>query len=175
MQTNTEISKYLNSFLRHKIKDIANRGEITIDENGFVNFNDLLKFATESKKYTKEDFLTVINNDSKRFELKGDNIRAVFGHSFKLENKNFTTGVKYIPKALFYVVKNKNNIDNILNNGLSPTRGRNCLFFSQVASYSFYNLKVDVDSMIKDGYIFEKYENGLIGVEGNVDKKYIYT
>lgn len=80
-----EISKYLSKYLRHSPEDIG----LNLDENGWVNIDELLK-ASQKHNFPilREELQEVVkNNDKKRFSFNENNtyIRANQGHSIKID------------------------------------------------------------------------------------------
>ncbi|WP_020407453.1 RNA 2'-phosphotransferase [Hahella ganghwensis] len=77
----TKTSKFLSFILRHEPQAIG----ITLDENGWVNINELLEAANASGKSITRELLdeVVFTNDKQRFAYSpdGSRIRANQGHS----------------------------------------------------------------------------------------------
>lgn len=76
------LSKEISYALRHNPKEFG----LTLDEDGFCNIQDLLDSINKEHKFgrdiTKEDLEYIIKNSSKvRHEIKGNKIRALYGHS----------------------------------------------------------------------------------------------
>jgi len=77
----TRISRYMSYLLRH------NPENLQMDEEGFVSIERLLqklkeKFPSIDKSLIYE---IVEKSERKRFEIKGDKIRALYGHSIPLK------------------------------------------------------------------------------------------
>lgn len=74
-----KVSKYMSYLLRHNPKDLK------IDEEGFVCLDEFLRELRE-KYNIDERFINEIVNQGvrKRFEIIGDNIRAMYGHSIEV-------------------------------------------------------------------------------------------
>ncbi|MGQ9641920.1 MAG: RNA 2'-phosphotransferase [Candidatus Bathycorpusculaceae bacterium] len=78
----TKISKYMSYLLRH------NPENLKIDEDGFVNLKELLERI--NKRFQVDENLIreiVGKSDKKRFEIVGDKIRALYGHTIPVEIK----------------------------------------------------------------------------------------
>jgi putative RNA 2'-phosphotransferase len=78
----TKISKYMSYLLRH------NPENLKMDKDGFVNLKELLRKLNE-RFQVDENFIREIaeKSDKKRFELVGDKIRALYGHTITVEIK----------------------------------------------------------------------------------------
>ena len=78
----TKISKYMSYLLRH------NPENLNMDKNGFVSLKGLLEKLNE-RFQVDENFIREIaeKSDKKRFELVGDKIRALYGHTITVEIK----------------------------------------------------------------------------------------
>jgi putative RNA 2'-phosphotransferase len=76
------LSKLLAVMLRHAPQDFG----LTPDAEGFVSVADLWTQVDQrgGGRYTYEDLLAVVegvSSDKKRFEIRGEHIRALYGHS----------------------------------------------------------------------------------------------
>ena len=82
----TRLSKILAYILRHHPEDFG----ITLDRDGFALISDLVTAINKEKKFerdiTQEDLIYVTEHDEKqRFEIIGDKMRALYGHSNGIE------------------------------------------------------------------------------------------
>lgn len=77
MKNQTKISKQMAYLLRH------NPSGMQISSEGFVDFEQLLKRLQDRRpELSKEDIREVVERDPKgRYEIKGNKIRARYGHS----------------------------------------------------------------------------------------------
>ncbi|MGQ9625068.1 MAG: RNA 2'-phosphotransferase [Candidatus Bathycorpusculaceae bacterium] len=78
----TKISRYMSYLLGH------NPENLKIDEDGFVNLKELLERL--NKRFQVDENLIreiVGKSDKKRFEIVGDKIRALYGHTIPVEIK----------------------------------------------------------------------------------------
>lgn len=77
----TRLSKEMSYALRH----VPWEFELELDENGWINIEQLLYSFDEEKKWSglniKDIICVVENSDKKRFEIDGNKIRALYGHS----------------------------------------------------------------------------------------------
>ena len=77
----TRISKYVSYLLRHSPEDL------NMDERGFVHLDDLASKVKARYPAADRRLLTEITykSDKKRFEIVGEKIRALYGHSIDAE------------------------------------------------------------------------------------------
>lgn len=76
------LSKFLAVILRHNPSDFA----IVLDEHGFAPLEPVWQaiLAKYGKRYSYDDLETIVEGDQtgkKRYEILGDKIRAMYGHS----------------------------------------------------------------------------------------------
>lgn len=78
-----KISKTLSYLLRHNPKQF----NVKLDREGFALISSVIKgLKLQYKEFNKDDLIFIVENDSKgRYEIKGDYIRALYGHSIKKE------------------------------------------------------------------------------------------
>jgi putative RNA 2'-phosphotransferase len=72
-----KISKYVSYLLRH------NPENLQMNDEGFVKLDELVSKVKERYPITEKNLLREIVNESdhKRFEIVGENIRALYGHT----------------------------------------------------------------------------------------------
>ena len=78
----TKLSKFLSLMLRHRAEDFG----LTLDEQGFTNIDAVWEQIEKryDTRYTRADLdelLKTTEVGKQRFERKGDQIRALYGHS----------------------------------------------------------------------------------------------
>lgn len=74
------VSKYMSYLLRHNPEGLA------MDEQGFVDFNELLGKLRSRFRVNREYILELIEEGNRRrFEIAGSKIRALYGHSVYVE------------------------------------------------------------------------------------------
>lgn len=120
------LSKRLSHMLRHKPEEY----NVTLDEYGFGDINAVvngMKILTPS--FTKELLIEIVNEDKLdnkkggRYEIVGDKIRAVYGHSCKRIEETPIMPPEYLYHGTQYNLKSI-----ILKEGLKPmNRKRVCL------------------------------------------------
>lgn len=148
-------SKYLSYLLRHDTKTV-------MDEEGWVNISEL--------PFTLEELELIVKNDSKnRFQLEGNKIRAVQGHS------KVVTGFKEAtpPPKLFHG-------SNLIVEPLIKIEGLKKMKRHHVHLSEDYNeaikvairrkkglvvFEIDTQSMLDDNFQFYKADNGVWLVE----------
>lgn len=80
MSYNVKVSKYLSYVLRHAPETIG----LTMDENGWVDIDELVAKAKEPM--TRADIERAVElNEKQRFAIEGNRIRANQGHSIDIE------------------------------------------------------------------------------------------
>jgi len=151
-----KVSKYMSYLLRH------NPDGLIMDDYGYVDFKSLVEKVRERFK-VNEDFIVEIieKSDRRRFEISGDKIRALYGHSIpvKLKLKEDVT------KKRLYHGTTSEAASKILREGLKPM-GRRWVHLSstiEVAREVGYRrtrnpviLEIDVEKARKDGIKFYK-------------------
>ncbi|ATW49435.1 RNA 2'-phosphotransferase [Streptomyces peucetius] len=77
------VSKYLSKHLRHQPDRIG----ITLDENGWVEIDELMRAAAEHGfRFTRAELDHVVAvNDKRRFTIEGSRIRANQGHTVDVD------------------------------------------------------------------------------------------
>lgn len=77
----TRVSKLMSYLLRHDPQDLK------MDKKGFVKLNDLLEKVREYYPKVNRELLVEIveRSERKRFEIIGDRIRALYGHSIHVD------------------------------------------------------------------------------------------
>jgi len=77
----TQVSKYLSYLLRHNAEDL------TIDDRGFAAFEEVLAKVRRRFPSVDKSLLIKIVDESerKRFEIVGNQIRALYGHTISVQ------------------------------------------------------------------------------------------
>jgi putative RNA 2'-phosphotransferase len=108
-----KLSKFLSFVLRHHPEEY----NLELDEEGFALLSDLLealKNTRHSWAEIKDIEKLISEGEKKRFEIKGDKIRALYGHSVKVKIEN-----SFCPKGFLYHGTSPDNLSEILTHGLS--------------------------------------------------------
>jgi putative RNA 2'-phosphotransferase len=117
------LSRFLSFLLRHRPTDYP----LSFDRQGFVSWS-ALKEQVEARfpDATEEELRDVIaGSDKKRFELRGDKVRATYGHSFPVD-----PGVESVePPTRLYHGTARDLAQMVLREGLKP-RGRTYVHLS---------------------------------------------
>ncbi|RLG82718.1 MAG: RNA 2'-phosphotransferase [Thermoprotei archaeon] len=117
------LSKLISGLLRHYPQEIG----LNVDKEGWVDLDELvhkIKTRWRNKELyqwvTKEHVIALALLDPKgRFELKGNKIRARYGHSIDIEIKY---PIEYPP--ILYHGTSVDRLKNILREGLKPMKRR---------------------------------------------------
>jgi len=108
-----KVSRYMSYLLRH------NPGKLKMDRHGFIDMNELLKKLEERFRIDEKFIIEIVEKgERRRFEIVGNKIRALYGHTIpvKLELEEDKT-VK-----LFYHGTTPEAASRILRIGLKPMR-----------------------------------------------------
>jgi len=169
----TQVSKYVSFLLRHNPEDLKMNGK------GFVPLDELL--AKIKTRYPVADrkllFDMVSQSDKKRFEIVGDKIRALYGHTIDV-NVNLEEDMKVT--VLFHGTTPQ-AVRKIMKTGLKPMR-RKWVHLSPTKEIAIEVgrrkssapaiLAVDVSLARRDGVKFYKATNKVYLCE-YVPSKYI--
>jgi len=108
------LSKFLSFILRH---DPA-KYDLDLDKHGYTATEKVLEVL--QKRFThfkEEDLLDLVKADPKgRFEIKGDKIRATYGHSVEVVPEAEST----LPPEVLYHGTSEESVERILSEGLKP-------------------------------------------------------
>jgi putative RNA 2'-phosphotransferase len=150
----TKISKYMSYLLRHEPKDLK------LDEEGFVNLDNFLKVIQERFNWLKKEDLISMAERNERYEVLGDKIRAIYGHSIEVTYKLEET---FIDKL--YHGTASDAAEKILKEGLKAM-GRNKVHLSATVKAAIrvgkrrtknpIILVIDASGAIKEGIKIEK-------------------
>jgi len=175
-QEKKKISKFLSLILRHQPEAI----NLTLDENGWANVEELKSKSASNKIYFTLEELDVVveTNDKKRFIFNGDKtkIRANQGHSIDID---LALKPQRPPEFLYHGTV-QNNVDSILEKGIEK-RSRQHVHLSlnkETATKVGMRhgkpiiLTIRTGKMFEDGVLFYLSENG-VWLTDFVDAKYI--
>ncbi|TDD76502.1 RNA 2'-phosphotransferase [Actinomadura darangshiensis] len=169
-----EVSKYLAKHLRHRPERIG----LTLDPEGWADVTALLAVAADHCfALTRAEIEHVVAvNDKKRYELDGDRIRAVQGHSVPV---SLNLPVVSPPELLFHGTVSR-FLDAILRDGLLPM-GRHDVHLSPDRETARrvgarrgrpVVLVVQAGRMAADGHEFRVSANG-VWLAGSVPPEYL--
>lgn len=106
------LSKFMSLVLRHRARDFG----LALDAEGFVALADLEAVVRERMGASREDILSVVENTQpQRFEIRGEMIRATYGHSRK---NSEVTYPPIEPPEILYHGTNAHALESIRRNGL---------------------------------------------------------
>ncbi len=168
------VSKYMSYLLRHNPKGLD------ISKNGFVLIDDLLeKLREKYPNIDKKSLEKVIKHGKKRFQIKNDKIRALYGHSIPV-NISFEDEIDV---DFLYHGTSERTAEKILKEGLKP-QSRNKVHLSpskneaiQVGKRHISNpviLKIDVGKAIENNVNFFKATDNVY-LSDTIPAKYIST
>lgn len=177
MSTNlTETSKYMAMLLRHA----PEKGNITIDTQGYTDVNSLLK-ALNIDKSTLDKIVAEDNKQRYSYNEDGTKIRANQGHSLSYVKIDFK---EYTPTGPIYHGTSKQFVNSIMKKGLI-SQNRNYVHLSRdietatnvgmrhaKSKVNLVIFEIDYQKMIKDGYKFYISDNGVILTE-KVPRQYL--
>lgn len=78
-----KLGKFVSGLLRH----FPQKFELEIDENGWVSFEELVRVVSRKYRWANRWVLKamVYSDEKKRYEIKGEKIRARYGHSIDIK------------------------------------------------------------------------------------------
>jgi putative RNA 2'-phosphotransferase len=168
------LSRFLTFLLRHKPKDYP----LSIDREGFAPWHEVVDMVQERfYDVTEEQIRSLVDKAEKqRFELRGDRIRATYGHSFPVD----LSGTAAEPPEKLYFGAARDLAQSMLRNGLKP-RDRQYVHLSVTAEEaeavarrhdpSPAILVVDAQAAHSEGIHF--YESGPLFLTENVPAKFL--
>ena len=112
-----KLSKEISYALRHNPQKFG----ITLDNQGYTETAGLLAAINNKNKYEREitvdDICHIIKtSDKQRFEINGDKIRALYGHSIPMHIEKIPAA----PPEILYHGTTKDALNKILKTGLLP-------------------------------------------------------
>ena len=158
-----QISKFLSLVLRHQPEVIG----VELDENGWVDVDELLEKVNASGRQVDRKLLTEVveKNDKKRFKFSGDRqrIRASQGHSIEV---NLKLEPQAPPIVLFHGTA-KRNLESILRSGLRRQKRQHVhLSIDRITAHKVGSrhgspvvLRIDSQKMHEDGHVFYLSDN----------------
>jgi putative RNA 2'-phosphotransferase len=168
------LSRFLTFLLRHKPKDYP----LAIDREGFAPWREVVDMVQERfYDVTEEQIRSLIAGaEKKRFEIRGDKVRATYGHSFPVDLGDTATE----PPAELYFGAARDLAESMLRSGLTP-RDRQYVHLSVTAKEaesvarrhdpSPAILVVDAQAAHAEGIRF--YESGPLFLVEQVPAKFL--
>jgi putative RNA 2'-phosphotransferase len=156
MDTFIAISKYLSYLLRHHPNDLP------MTRDGFVPIQQVLSKVQKKYPEVNREFIKqLVNQRNKRFQIRNDKIRALYGHSIPVTidlDKDDQTDILYHGTS-------QQSAEKILQEGLK-SKGRNKVHLSASKQEAMrvgkrhsdqpVILKIDVAKARENGFCFEK-------------------
>jgi len=171
------LSKIISNALRHNPLYY----NISLDEEGWTNINDILNgIRNRHNEFTdikEEDLVKMIENSlKKRHEIKGNKIRAYYGHSF-LVKKNIT---KVSPPEKLFHGTSLFNFDSIRQDGLKNMDRQFVHLSESIEDVIVVAKRKSKDIVILVIYALNAYNDGIefykegnVWLTKNIDSKYI--
>lgn len=171
------ISKALSYLLRHG----AVKEKLAIDDDGYVNVNQLLNHnRLKTNKATLEDIYRIVeNNDKKRFTIRENDsavlICASQGHSIEsIGDSNLVQLSEHtMPKEIYHGTY-LNKLPVIIRSGGLSRMGRNHIHFaSNISNISGIRascnvlIYLNVEKCLQSGMVFYKSSNNVILTSGD--------
>jgi putative RNA 2'-phosphotransferase len=176
--TKTQLSKTISHALRHEPQQYG----IILDRDGWVEFETLKKgILKNNPDFEDFDLDTVMQileqSDKKRFEIQGQKIRALYGHS--IDEK--VTYPEAIPPEILYHATSPESLEAILKEGLKPVYRQYvhlssdpelCLQAAKRKTKNPVLLKVDTVKALENGVKFFNPE-GSVWLAEFIDQRYL--
>lgn len=111
-----ELSKLISYILRHHPEKYG----LSLDRYGFANLQKLVEVISQKKKWvSKQEIRKVVEkSEKKRFEIKGNKIRATYGHTIEVEQ----VSPEVEPPEVLFHGTSRRKVGTILKNGLQPMK-----------------------------------------------------
>ncbi len=170
-----KLGRLVSGILRH----FPDKFGIEMDEDGWVNFNDLVRAVKRKYKWANQWLLkAMIYSDAKgRYELKGDKIRAKYGHSVKVKLSDYPI----CNKEVLYYGTGEEEAQRLIEIGIKPvnqtfvhlsTTKEKSEEVARLRTDEPIILEVDAKSAIRDG-IRIIMANDYIALAEEIPPKYI--
>ena len=168
------LSRFLTFLLRHNPKEYP----LVMDREGFASWNDVVDLVQQRFYDVNERQIRdlIEGAEKKRFEIRGDRVRATYGHSFPVELTEPSTTP---PPQLFYGAA-RDLAQSMLKNGLNP-RDRQYVHLSRTLEEARSVaqrhdpapaiLVIDAQAACDDG--IRIYEAGPLFLAENIPPKYL--
>jgi putative RNA 2'-phosphotransferase len=169
-----KLSKFLSFVLRHHPEQY----NLELDDEGFTSLKELMKSIKSTRhSWAKlEDIEKLISEgEKKRFEIKGDKIRALYGHSVKVKIED-----SFCPEDFLYHGTSPDILPEILADGLCPI-GRQFVHLSKNKKTAYevglrhhpepVILKIDAAGACKNGASF--FDRGEVILSEKIPPEFI--
>ncbi|MEJ2305957.1 MAG: RNA 2'-phosphotransferase [candidate division WOR-3 bacterium] len=172
----TQLSKFLSFVLRHHPEQY----NLELDEEGFVSLNALMETLKSTRHSWAgiEDVEKIISGgERKRFEIKGEKIRALYGHSVRVKIED-----GFCPRGTLYHGTSPEKLSKILSEGLSPME-RQFVHLSKDKETAFkvgkrrhpnpVILEIDAEEACKNGVKF--FDRDVVVLSNKIPPEFIKT
>ena len=168
------LSRFLTFLLRHKPKDYP----LAFDREGFAPWREVVDMVQERFYDVSEEQIRslIAGAEKKRFEIRGDKVRATYGHSFPVD----LGAAEAEPPAELYFGAARDLAESMLRSGLTP-RDRQYVHLSVTAEEAESVAKrhdpapailiVDAQAAHDEGIHF--YESGPLFLVESVPAKFL--
>lgn len=156
-----KLGKTISYALRHHPEEFG----LELDDEGWVDVDKLL-LALEQQwgKLTLDDIYDVMNHsDKKRYEIKGEKIRAFYGHSFQKKIKK--NPVK--PPQFLYHGTARRFVDSIMKDGLLPMQRQYVHLSEDIETATRVGGRHDAHPVILKINAQQAYNDGVLFYEAN--------
>ncbi|WP_456441638.1 RNA 2'-phosphotransferase [Psychroserpens sp.] len=172
----TKVSKLISYWLRHNPEDI----NISLDEYGWANINDILGALNQRKiEFTRDELIELNNSFDKvrwKVDLSTNKIKATHGHSISISQELLP---QTPPEILYHGTASK-YLESIIANGLSSKNrqyvhlSEDILMATEVGKRHGKPIIIEIDTlkMVKQGFNFYKTEQG-VWLTDNILTKYL--
>lgn len=153
-----QVSSFLSGLLRH----FPSEYDLHVAENGFADYTEVLDITENKYNISSTQLLAIVRMDEKgRYEVKGDSIRAVYGHSLDWVSIE-ENGNDDVPNTLYHGTAPRHQ-EAIQAEGIQP-QGRNQVHLSKQRqdavevghrhsnSERVIVFEVDAEQLVEDGY-----------------------
>ncbi|NGN39654.1 RNA 2'-phosphotransferase [Mesorhizobium sp. CGMCC 1.15528] len=163
MSRDVQISKFMSLVLRHSPEEAG----LTLDENGWVDFDDLYRAIDVRFGVAKAEVERIVaENPKKRFTLINNRIRAAQGHSVGIDLQLTPSA----PPAMLYHGTKTEFLASILKEGLQSQSRQHVHLSNDIETARIVArrrkgadaiLAVDSSAMSNDGIVFFLSENDV--------------
>lgn len=177
-KSKTQLSAFMSKILRHS----PDKFGVEVDEKGFAKIEALIKGIKKDNRWHEVNKGTISDivetSEKQRFEIKGDKIRARYGHSFPVIQEKTN---KELPIFLYHGT-NENSLLPIIENkeGIRPM-GRQYVHLSETRHFASlsarrrknpYLLKIDTGIAVRNGTTFY-YAGNEVWLSTDIDPRAI--
>ncbi len=168
------VSKFLSGLLRHFPQSFG----VKVDREGWARIEDVERVLMERYGVGRKEIELIVKFDPKgRFEIRGDMIRARYGHSIDVNVKWSEEG--RIPKILYHGT-HPSNVESIMSKGILPMKRKEVHMSATLQEAMEVGkryhpkpaiLAIDAEGMMREGYEIRK--KGRVYTTDYVPPKFI--